>query len=64
MDKIAKTLIGAGATAQDLGSVESIAKALPDGGKEMMADLGQDANFIKGQVESQELSRIKQLSGL
>lgn len=64
LDKIAKTLIGANATAQDLGSVESIAKALPDGGKEMMTDLGQDANFAKGQVESEELTRIKQLSGL
>lgn len=64
LDKIAKTLIGDKATAQDLGSVEAIAQALPDGGQEMMSDLSQDANFIKGQVESQELARIKELSGL
>lgn len=45
LDEIAKQLIGPNATAKDMGSVEAIAKALPDGGKQMMSDLGQDVGF-------------------
>lgn len=45
LDEIAKQLIGPNATGKDLGSVEAIAKALPDGGKAMMADLEQDVGF-------------------
>jgi hypothetical protein len=67
IDEVAKELIGPNATAKDLGSVESIAKALPDGGKQMMADLGQDAEFQKGQVKQEtladrQLNRIKELT--
>jgi len=51
LDKIAKELISPNATGKDLGSVESIAKALPDGGKQMMTDLEQDVGFT-GKRES------------
>jgi hypothetical protein len=66
IDQIAKALLGPNATGRDLGSVESIAKALPDGGKEMLADLENDENFVKSKVkqENAEIFRIKQLSGL
>ena len=47
LDKIAKIIIGPNASGKDLGSVESIAKALPDGGKQMMSDLEMDAGFNK-----------------
>lgn len=67
IDEVAKELIGPNASAKDLGSVESMAKALPDGGKQMMADLGQDAEFQKGQVKQEtladrQLNRIKELT--
>lgn len=47
LDEIAKTIIGPNATGKDLGSIESIAQALPDNGKQMMADLENDAGFNK-----------------
>lgn len=47
LDEIAKILISNTATGKDLGSIESIAQALPDGGKQMMADLEVDAGFNK-----------------
>jgi hypothetical protein len=66
VDKIAKTLLGSAATSSDLGSIESIAKALPDGGKEMFSDLENDAEFVRKRVkvESKELSRLRYLSGI
>ena len=54
IDKIAKTLIGDNATGKDLGSVEAIAKALPDGGKNMLADLEQDPAFAQKQITPKE----------
>lgn len=62
LDEIAKILIGPNAKAIDLGSVENIANALPDGGEEMMAALSQDKGFAP--QESQELNRLVQLSGI
>lgn len=66
VDKIAKTLLGNKASAKDLGSIETIAKALPDGGKEMFNDLEKDTEFVrkKLKVENKELSRIRFLSGI
>lgn len=63
-DEIAKLLIGPNASGNDISSVEAIAKAQPDGGKTMLRDLEQDPNFVDKKVESPELTRIKQLSGV
>ena len=63
-DEIAKLLIGPNASANDISSLEAIAKAQPDGGKAMLGDLEQDSNFVDKKVESPELTRIKQLSGV
>lgn len=66
IDEIAKTLLGQNATGKDLSSVEAIMKALPDGGKEMLADLQQDKTFTDKLVKQESLadrhlSRIKEL---
>lgn len=63
-DQIAKILIGPNANGNDISSVEALAKAQPDGGKAMMSALEQDPNFVDKKVESPEIARIKQLSGI
>jgi len=71
LDDVAKQLVGPRASSKDLGSVEAIAGALPDGGKQMMADLAQDPGFnpqpkeASGYrtLEDKQLARIKELSG-
>jgi hypothetical protein len=66
IDDIAKTLLGQNAIGKDLSSVEAIMNALPDGGKEMIADLQQDKTFADKLVKQESLadrhlSRIKEL---
>jgi hypothetical protein len=64
INEIAKLLLGDGATAKDLGSIESIMSKLPDGGKQMMADLEGDKQFNPQPKESladKQLRRIKEL---
>ena len=65
LDEIAKILIGPKAVAKDLGSVESIAKALgKERGAQMMADLENDKGFNPPPKESladRQLRRIKEL---
>jgi hypothetical protein len=69
IDKVAKTLLGSGASAKDLASVETIMQALPDGGKDLLNDLMQDKNFTDKLVKTETLdnsylNRIKELAGL
>jgi hypothetical protein len=68
LDEIAKRLLGPNATGKDLGSVESMIKALPkETADQMMADLGDDKAFQQGQVRQESLAdkhlnRIKELT--
>ena len=65
LDQIAKMIIGPNASAKDLGSVESIMAALPKQKADaMLNDLRQNKDWSELPTESQELARIKQLSGL
>jgi len=65
LDEIAKMIIGPTATAKDLGSVESIMAALPkEKANAMLVDLKQNKDWSELPTESQELLRIKQLSGI
>jgi hypothetical protein len=65
VDDIAKKIIGPNASAKDLGSLESIMAAMnPNAAQQMLADIKADNPKQFGQTESQELTRIKQLSGL
>ena len=65
LDEIAKKIVGPNATAKDLGSLESIMAAMdPNKAQQMLADIKASNPKQFGQTESQELSRIKQLSGL
>lgn len=66
IDKIAQTLIGPDASGKDLGSLETIMRAMPDGGKELLQDLEQDKTFQQKLVKTETLAdrhfnRIKQL---
>lgn len=69
LDEIAKRLLGPSAGAKDLGSVESMLKALPkETADSMMADLADDKAFQAGQVRQESLAdrhlnRIKELVG-
>ena len=64
LNDIAKALLGDAASANDLGSLESIMAKLPaKAASDLMAELEQDRNFTPA-TESQELNRIKQLAGL
>lgn len=67
LDVVAKTIIGANASAKDLGSVENILAALPkDEADALLSRAKEDPNWKEVPVkqESAELTRIKQLSGL
>jgi hypothetical protein len=65
VDDIAKKIIGPNASAKDLGSLESIMAAMnPNAAQQMLADIKADNPKQFGQTESQELTRIKQLSRL
>lgn len=65
LDEIAKRILNPNASAKDLGSLESIMAALPkDRADQMLADISASNPKQFGQTESQELNRIKQLSGL
>lgn len=66
LDKIAQTLLGKSASGKDLASVEAIMRALPDGGKELLADLEQDKTFQSKLVKAEtlgdrHLTRIKEI---
>lgn len=63
-DEIAKVLLGPNASGDNLGSVEAILKSLPpDQADALLVKARQDANW-KERTVSEELLRIKQLSGL
>jgi hypothetical protein len=66
IDDIAKTLLGDGAKASDLGSVESMLAKLPkDRADQLMQRLSQDPAWTKSlKTESLEVRRLKQLSGI
>lgn len=64
LDEIAQILLGSSSSSKDLGSVESILKALPESEAEaLLARAKEDPNW-KEVPKSEELERIKQLSGL
>ncbi len=64
LDDIAKVLLGPKASSENLSSVEDILKSLPkDQAEALLARAREDANW-KEQPVSEELVRIKQLSGL
>ena len=64
LDEIAQLLLGSGANADSLGSVEDILKSLPkDEAQQLLARAREDANW-KEKATNEELLRIKQLSGL
>ena len=65
LDDIAKKIISPNATAKDLGSLESIMAAMnPNTAQQMLSDIKASNPKQFGHTESQELIRIKQLSGL
>lgn len=65
LDDIAKKIISPNASAKDLGSLESIMAAMnPNAAQQMLSNIKADNPKQFGQTESQELARIKQLSGL
>lgn len=64
-DRVAQTLLGSQASAKDLVSLEAIMAAMdPSAAQQMLADLKADPSWKESVVESAELKRIKQLSGL
>lgn len=64
LNEIARILLGSGSSSRDLGSVESILKALPqDQAEALLAKAKEDPNW-KEVPRNEELDRIKQLSGL
>ena len=65
LDDIAKKIVSPKASSKDLGSLESIMAAMnPNAAQQMLSDIKADNPKQFGQTESQELTRIKQLSGL
>lgn len=65
LDEIAKVLLNPNATAQDLGSAESILAALPsEESGALLQRAEQDKQWTAAPKESQELGRIKELAGL
>lgn len=64
LDDIAKELLGPSASSNDLGSVESIVKALGSQGKEFLAHLESDPEsaFVKKKVNTTESLADKQLA--
>lgn len=64
-DKLAQMLLGAQASSKDLTSLESIMAAMDSSAaQQMLVDLKADPSWKESVVESAELKRIKQLSGL
>ena len=65
LDEIAKELLNPNASAADLGSVESIVKANPKAKAIVdQMEANPDSDWMKKKVQSEELDRIKQLSGI
>ena len=63
LNKIAKLVIGSGATAKDLGSVESIMAALPEQeAQALLAKAKEDPNWKE--VQNEELDQLKKLAGI
>jgi hypothetical protein len=64
-DRVAQVLLGANTSAKDLVSLEAIMSAMdPSAAQQMLSDLKADPSWKESVVESAELKRIKQLSGL
>jgi len=71
LDEVAKMLIGPNAKAADLGSVESIVKAMGPKGNEFLANMEQNDAWVSKKIaveevvtlEDKQLNRIKELSG-
>jgi hypothetical protein len=72
LDEVAKMLIGPSAKAADLGSVESIVKAMGSEGQQFLLKLEADATFVSKKIaveavaeslEDKQLARIKALTG-
>jgi len=71
LDEVAKMLIGPNAKAADLGSVESIVKAMGADGEQFLANMEQNNAWVSKKIaveeittlEDKQLNRIKQLSG-
>jgi hypothetical protein len=71
LDEVAKMLIGPNAKAADLGSVESIVKAMGADGEQFLANMEQNDAWVSKKIaveeittlEDKQLNRIKQLSG-
>ena len=71
LDEVAKMLIGPNAKAADLGSVESIVKAMGSKGNEFLANMEQNNAWVSKKIaveevvtlEDKQLNRIKELSG-
>lgn len=65
LDTVAELLLGKGAIGSDLGSVESIVKRRPDAKNIIDAEEADpNSTWNKKKVQSEELQRIKQLSGI
>jgi hypothetical protein len=62
LDEIAKTLLGDNATAEDLGSVESMVAVLPNG-QDLLRKVEQDPNWTDVR-ESKAIDRFKILAGI
>jgi hypothetical protein len=65
LDEIAKELLNPNASAADLGSVETIVKANPNA-KAIVdkMEANPDSDWVKKKVQSEDLQRIRQLSGI
>lgn len=65
LDEIAKELLNPNASAADLGSVETIVKANPKAKSIVdQMEANPDSDWMKKKVQSEDLQRIKQLSGI
>ncbi len=65
LDEIAKELLNPNASAADLGSVETIVKANPKAQSIVdQMEANPDSDWMKKKVQSEDLQRIKQLSGI
>jgi len=64
LDEVAKLLLGDNASSKDLGSVESMMAANPQVKQIVDKHEAEDANWVKKKVPTEDLQRIKQLSGL
>lgn len=65
LDEIAKELLNPNASAADLGSVETIVKANPKAKSIVdQMEANPDSDWMKKKVQSEDLQRIRQLSGI